>query len=985
MHLDAGIATICADAGASETGFGHLLGLDDPPDPSEVSDAQVNHSFARALDSHLAALPPAQRVGLRDISVAVLRDAQDEGGALRERLAGLYIDVGALLARLSRSVAGSTASAQHEVLSPAAAVHLGLYEALRQVHPDVPVGGDADGALWAALGLLACRAEGRFTLAPVLTRVVLRLQGERVSRVDIAAVRRAFGVTGEVDPIPVERIADLSSHPLLVQARHVRDRVEPGESVHLRHLIAAGFEQRSGPRGARTRAEDVRTLQQAFLRQIGTDAEPDVATRWRAHFADEPGRRRAAVVATAGPSGRAVAGHRVDLVDDRTVLGDELNVVDDVVTLCDVLAAKDAPPPISVGLFGRWGSGKSYFMALMRRRIDEIRLAASHAKENGGETAYCTEIVQVTFNAWHYMDADDLWATLAVHLFGAIAQIDPDDDSARPRADVVRELEQREREMETVDRKITRVLGDRRVDAVAERMGVSGARADMLRLLHEVGRSAGLVAAVRVLLTARGRSRGRRWWGAGLGVLLLALVVLGALMISGVLPAGVLVAWVPAAATVLATGATWLHRITEGLEQLNRIAAESGLEPEDLTVQRVARDDEVRALRAELEALDRLSGMREFVQARALSADYTRHFGVISVLRGDLEALVEKQRRDAPDRRIILYIDDLDRCAPARVVEVLQAVHLLLAFPLFVVVVGVDPRWLLGSLERHYRRVLSVSDGGSDPLTGTTPHDYLEKIFQIPFSLRPMQREAFGRLISSLTGHTEPAPGSADVPVPPPVTDDLVAPGPPPSRSEDDPAGPAVPVDSSTSTLPGPDAGRGSGSEGEAQALDEVALVSPNPPQLQITAEEVAALRRTAPLIGTPRAAKRLVNLYRLIRAGLADDEVEAFVAQAEFRTLLVVLAAQIGFPRAAASLVEELVLTGEANLAAALDALDAQQSRVDPAGSDRARLRVALRAICVDDEGRPSAESSTPVPELGTRARELRRYSFDGALGRSV
>lgn len=58
--------------------------------------------------------------------------------------------------------------------------------------------------------------------------------------------------------------------------------------------------------------------------------------------------------------------------------------------------------------------------------------------------------------------------------------------------------------------------------------------------------------------------------------------------------------------------------------------------------------------------------------------------------------------------RIVLYIDDLDRCPPERVVEVLQAVHLLLAFPLFIVVVGVDSRWLLRSLEKQYPEFLKL-------------------------------------------------------------------------------------------------------------------------------------------------------------------------------------------------------------------------------------------------------------------------------------
>jgi hypothetical protein len=56
--------------------------------------------------------------------------------------------------------------------------------------------------------------------------------------------------------------------------------------------------------------------------------------------------------------------------------------------------------------------------------------------------------------------------------------------------------------------------------------------------------------------------------------------------------------------------------------------------------------------------------------------------------------------------RIILYIDDLDRCPPRRVVEMLEAIHLLLAIDLFVVVVAVDPRWLLRSIAAHYRDLL---------------------------------------------------------------------------------------------------------------------------------------------------------------------------------------------------------------------------------------------------------------------------------------
>jgi hypothetical protein len=98
--------------------------------------------------------------------------------------------------------------------------------------------------------------------------------------------------------------------------------------------------------------------------------------------------------------------------------------------------------------------------------------------------------------------------------------------------------------------------------------------------------------------------------------------------------------------------------------------------------------------------------------------------------------------------RIVLYIDDLDRCPPDRVVEVLRAIQLLLAFPLFVVVVGVDARWVKRALNVRYKDQLRpLRDGGWD---GATPQDYIEKIFQIPFWLEPMSPTSTRRYLGGL-------------------------------------------------------------------------------------------------------------------------------------------------------------------------------------------------------------------------------------------
>jgi predicted KAP-like P-loop ATPase len=117
--------------------------------------------------------------------------------------------------------------------------------------------------------------------------------------------------------------------------------------------------------------------------------------------------------------------------------------------------------------------------------------------------------------------------------------------------------------------------------------------------------------------------------------------------------------------------------------------------------------------------------------------------------------LLEDLRKNGkkPIDRIILYVDDLDRCQPEQVVEVLQAVHLLLAFDLFSVVVGVDARWLERSLYRSYVGRAVAGGGVAGSRMGTqafSPQNYLEKIFQIPYSLQDMSQTGFKQLVGKL-------------------------------------------------------------------------------------------------------------------------------------------------------------------------------------------------------------------------------------------
>jgi hypothetical protein len=90
--------------------------------------------------------------------------------------------------------------------------------------------------------------------------------------------------------------------------------------------------------------------------------------------------------------------------------------------------------------------------------------------------------------------------------------------------------------------------------------------------------------------------------------------------------------------------------------------------------------------------------------------------------------------------RVFLYIDDLDRCPPARVIEVLEAVQLLLSTKLFIIVLGLDTRYVTRALEKEYKEILQ-HEGDPSGL------DYIEKIIQIPYRVRPIESQSLQKYL----------------------------------------------------------------------------------------------------------------------------------------------------------------------------------------------------------------------------------------------
>ncbi|WP_367131219.1 P-loop NTPase fold protein [Saccharothrix sp. HUAS TT1] len=658
------------------------------------------------------------------------------------------------------------------------------------------------------------------------------------------------------------------------------------------------------------RSRDLWGLRRVVLFGRRADFVELIERQWRGDLGG------AALPAAAVPVDLA-GGVSSDLVDPARSIPpeqDRLGVGTYVSMLATVIAERATPTPLSIGVFGDWGAGKSFFMGLLRGRVEALA--------GSGSPRYCHRVVQIGFNAWHYADTN-LWAGLADVIFRALAE--PDPEPGRQRSELQRELAKRtdrraelaevneraEAEVALLKAKLDEADGEHvtgardllaamrgstalqeRLDRVWKRVGVAD-EVEQGRLLSRQLRDVHSDAEeVRRLPSDR---NGKLALGA-------AAAVLG--VSAATAPAVPLITWLGGAVGVAlaALGGGLLLRARNGLGELrtmaedirgglDRIREERVREHVAETVEKLRRAEadqlvaraqldevvtRVGELGRELADLDPARRVSAFVGEQAKGDTYTRDLGTVPTLRKDFEQLValladwranpDVDPESRPIDRVVLHIDDLDRCEPRQVVQVLEAVHLLLAMDLFVVVLGVDPRWLVGSLRSHYADVLR-GPGTTPSSWRVLPEDYLEKIINIPFTLPEMPRGSLGSVLSSMVETKTATPSDRSTAEP--------RPAPAPSAELEIEAGAQL------------DAPR-----------------SPAPARL-LTRPELEFLSALEHLVGTPRAAKRLLNVYRMIRATRFLGDAAGFLGAAgrpgEFQAVVVLLGVTAAAPALAA------------------------------------------------------------------------------------
>lgn len=96
-------------------------------------------------------------------------------------------------------------------------------------------------------------------------------------------------------------------------------------------------------------------------------------------------------------------------------------------------------------------------------------------------------------------------------------------------------------------------------------------------------------------------------------------------------------------------------------------------------------------------------------------------------------------------KRLVVIIDDLDRCSPERIIENLEAIKLFLNVPKTAFVIGADPRIVKYAIEYKYKNNKEIEDDNNRIII-----DYLEKLIQLPYSLPRLSESEVETYISML-------------------------------------------------------------------------------------------------------------------------------------------------------------------------------------------------------------------------------------------
>lgn len=133
-------------------------------------------------------------------------------------------------------------------------------------------------------------------------------------------------------------------------------------------------------------------------------------------------------------------------------------------------------------------------------------------------------------------------------------------------------------------------------------------------------------------------------------------------------------------------------------------------------------------------------GAEEYLQGLVKKQDEEEPM-LVRQFKDDFKKLIEKSKI----KKLVVIIDDLDRCTPDRIIENLEAIKLFLNVERTAFVIGADPRIVRHAIDYRYKTANKI-DSENERIVD----DYLEKLIQIPYNLPRLSESEVETYISLL-------------------------------------------------------------------------------------------------------------------------------------------------------------------------------------------------------------------------------------------
>ncbi|MFG2794062.1 P-loop NTPase fold protein [Streptomyces sp. NPDC048419] len=428
--------------------------------------------------------------------------------------------------------------------------------------------------------------------------------------------------------------------------------------------------------------------------------------------------------------------------NDYWTTGDDLDYGPYAIAISEFIQHEDTAPPLTIGVKGPWGAGKTSLMRMVQDRLDPpvdggawvgggsrrwirlsppsrqklagarrsrhrtaqdeatatnrnvlrmLRTAASAPPDQAAERLRIDDAElnadwrpTVWFNPWMHQNGEQIWAGLAHEIISQVtARMRPTDREA-----FWLELNLRRVDADLLRRRIHRALLDRLVPLA---IGLV---------------IAGLAAAVAFL--ARSFVPGASDWLQQAGKALLG---------GG--------AAVTALAGVARTATFWRERVAGSLTKL-------------------------------VHQPDYAQTWKQLTANLVRDPGYQDRLGLLYLTQTDMRQVLDLVA--TKDRPVVVFVDDLDRCSPGAVAQVIEAINLFLAgqFPNCIFVVAMEPEMVAAHIEVAYGPLVEALTGEDYwGEAGKLGWRFLDKIIQLPVSLPSLRSDQASQFLgTALVGST---------------------------------------------------------------------------------------------------------------------------------------------------------------------------------------------------------------------------------------